>query len=234
MDLARRRETNRIHSIGNSTDNSNHLLSQSCHCLPRNHHCSHSSRTIAPSCRYRWNRHRLSRHRSNLCRWSLNQNHCLIRSQIPIRSNRIRCRSFRLTACCRNRNRWDQSRWAWIHSSLNRYHWGPMIRILMVCCRFANLTAIRIASLTASRIESVLLTDACLNQAVCGIVPKNPRMLFYMKFLLCDLYSHLVMMSSGSARDNLSQDLVSRKFMICVTLARVTWPRRASSAKSET
>jgi hypothetical protein len=109
----------------------------------------------------------LSRHRSNLCRWSLNQNHCLIRSQIPIRSNRIRCRSFRLTACCRNRNRWDQSRWAWIHSSLNRYHWGPMIRILMVCCRFANLTAIRIASLTASltasriesRIESRIRTD---------------------------------------------------------------------------
>ena len=60
---------------------------------------------------------------------------------------------------------------------------------------------------TAGKV-SVLLTEACLNQAVCGIVPKNPRMLLYMKFLLCDLYSHLVLVSSGSARDNLSQDLV--------------------------
>ena len=47
-----------------------------------------------------------------------------------------------------------------------------------------------------------------MNQAVCGIVPHDPKFLSYLKFLLSDLYSHLVMMSTGSARDNLSQDLV--------------------------
>ena len=55
---------------------------------------------------------------------------------------------------------------------------------------------------------SILLTEACLNQAVCGIIPNDSKFLFYLKFLLSDLYSHLVMMSTGSARDNLSQDLV--------------------------
>ncbi len=60
---------------------------------------------------------------------------------------------------------------------------------------------------TAGKV-SLLLTEACLNQAVCGIVPHDPKFLFYLKFLLSDLYSHLVMMSTGSARDNLSQDLV--------------------------
>lgn len=60
---------------------------------------------------------------------------------------------------------------------------------------------------TAGKV-SILLTEACLNQAVCGILPNDPSMLFYLKFFLSHLYDHLVLMSSGSARDNLSQDLV--------------------------
>jgi type I restriction enzyme, S subunit len=67
---------------------------------------------------------------------------------------------------------------------------------------------------TAGKV-SLLLTEACLNQAVCGIIPNDPKSLFYLKFLLSDLYSHLVMMSTGSARDNLSQDLV-RKIKVVI------------------
>jgi len=71
----------------------------------------------------------------------------------------------------------------------------------------ARTLLIALYGATAGKV-SLLLTEACLNQAVCGIVPHDPKFLFYLKFLLSDLYSHLVMMSTGSARDNLSQDLV--------------------------
>ena len=71
----------------------------------------------------------------------------------------------------------------------------------------ANTLLIALYGATAGKV-SLLLTEACLNQAVCGVIPTSLKILFYLKFVLSDLYSHLVMMSSGSARDNLSQDLV--------------------------
>ena len=71
----------------------------------------------------------------------------------------------------------------------------------------ANTLLIALYGATAGKV-SLLLTEACLNQAVCGVIPTSLKILFYLKFVLSDLYSHLVMMSSGSARDNLSQELV--------------------------
>ena len=60
---------------------------------------------------------------------------------------------------------------------------------------------------TAGKV-SLLKMDAATNQAVCAILLKNQSLLYYLKFALSDLYQYLINLSSGSARDNLSQDLV--------------------------
>ncbi|GAA0806464.1 restriction endonuclease subunit S [Psychrobacter piscatorii] len=46
------------------------------------------------------------------------------------------------------------------------------------------------------------------NQAICGINPIDQHMNVYLKFNLERLYQYLVNLSSGSARDNLSQDKI--------------------------
>jgi len=46
------------------------------------------------------------------------------------------------------------------------------------------------------------------NQAICGINPIDQHMNVYLKFNLERLYHYLVNLSSGSARDNLSQDKI--------------------------
>ena len=49
---------------------------------------------------------------------------------------------------------------------------------------------------------------ATTNQAICGINPINKNMDVYLKFNLERLYQYLINLSSGSARDNLSQDKI--------------------------
>lgn len=50
--------------------------------------------------------------------------------------------------------------------------------------------------------------EACTNQAICAIVPNNYHYNEYIKFGLEDLYKYLINLSSGSARDNLSQEKI--------------------------
>jgi len=55
---------------------------------------------------------------------------------------------------------------------------------------------------------SLIDIEACTNQAICFIIPKDKKLTEYIKFSLHQLYEYLVKLSSGSARDNLSQDKI--------------------------
>ena len=58
---------------------------------------------------------------------------------------------------------------------------------------------------TAGKV-SILDIDACTNQAICAINVNDNRYRNFLKLVLDDLYDYLINLSSGSARDNLSQD----------------------------
>ena len=60
---------------------------------------------------------------------------------------------------------------------------------------------------TAGKV-SIMDIEASTNQAVCGINPHQDIYKTYVKLGLEDLYRYLVNLSSGSARDNLSQDKI--------------------------
>lgn len=55
---------------------------------------------------------------------------------------------------------------------------------------------------------SLMDIEACTNQAICAIIPENQKLVPYLKFSLHKMYEYLVNLSSGSARDNLSQDKI--------------------------
>ncbi|MBW4361083.1 restriction endonuclease subunit S [Flavobacterium taihuense] len=61
---------------------------------------------------------------------------------------------------------------------------------------------------------SLIDIEASTNQAVCGIVPKDKRLVPYLKFGLHQLYDYLINLSSGSARDNLSQDKIKELYFV--------------------
>jgi type I restriction enzyme S subunit len=78
----------------------------------------------------------------------------------------------------------------------------------------ANTLLVALYGATAGKV-SLLQIDACTNQAVCAIIPKSKVYINYLKFAFDDLYNHMINLSTGSARDNLSQDLVGDlKFII--------------------
>lgn len=52
---------------------------------------------------------------------------------------------------------------------------------------------------------SLLKLEACTNQAICAILPNEDYCPEFIKYNIDTLYEHLVELSSGSARDNLSQ-----------------------------
>ena len=52
---------------------------------------------------------------------------------------------------------------------------------------------------------SLLKINACTNQAICAILPNENYSPEFLKYNIDTLYNHLVGLSSGSARDNLSQ-----------------------------
>ena len=60
---------------------------------------------------------------------------------------------------------------------------------------------------TAGKV-SFLTFEASTNQAICAIMLTDIRMSYYLKNVIEDLYQYLVKLSTGSARDNLSQDMI--------------------------
>ena len=60
---------------------------------------------------------------------------------------------------------------------------------------------------TAGKV-SLMDIEACTNQAICAINTNEEFYRIYIKYGLEDLYRYLVNLSSGSARDNLSQDKI--------------------------
>ena len=55
---------------------------------------------------------------------------------------------------------------------------------------------------------SFLTFEASTNQAICASMLTDIRMRYYLKNVIEDLYQYLVKLSTGSARDNLSQDMI--------------------------
>ena len=76
---------------------------------------------------------------------------------------------------------------------------------------------------------SIISFEATTNQAICAVMPLDKIMFYYTKHVLDDMYKYLINLSTGSARDNLSQDKIrnldivipseelSRKFCKIVT-----------------
>ena len=60
---------------------------------------------------------------------------------------------------------------------------------------------------TAGKV-SFLTFEASTNQAICAIMLTDIRKRYYLKNVIEDLYQYLVKLSTGSARDNLSQDMI--------------------------
>ena len=65
---------------------------------------------------------------------------------------------------------------------------------------------------TAGKV-SLLSFEACSNQAVCGVIPPNKIMTTYIRYYLSSLYEHFITLSSGSARDNISQDTIKNTIL---------------------
>jgi len=77
-----------------------------------------------------------------------------------------------------------------------------------------NTILIALYGATAGKTSKIEFS-ACTNQAICGIITKNKNIDNFLYFGLNDLYKHLIILSTGSARDNLSQDIVRNlKFAI--------------------
>ena len=65
---------------------------------------------------------------------------------------------------------------------------------------------------TAGKV-SLLSFEACSNQAICGVIPLNKIMTTYIRYYLSSLYEHFITLSSGSARDNISQDTIKNTIL---------------------
>ena len=71
----------------------------------------------------------------------------------------------------------------------------------------SNSILVAMYGATAGKV-SLLTFEACSNQAVCGVIPTIENMLYYVYFHISSLYSHFFTLSTGSARDNISQDTI--------------------------
>jgi type I restriction enzyme S subunit len=60
---------------------------------------------------------------------------------------------------------------------------------------------------TAGKV-SLMDIEACTNQAICAIIPNQDSFRYFIKFKLESLYEFLINLSTGSARDNLSQEKI--------------------------
>lgn len=71
----------------------------------------------------------------------------------------------------------------------------------------SNSILVAMYGATAGKV-SLLTFEACSNQAVCGIILTIENMLYYVYFHISSLYSHFITLSTGSARDNISQNTI--------------------------
>jgi type I restriction enzyme S subunit len=86
---------------------------------------------------------------------------------------------------------------------------------------------------TAGKV-SIIDIEATTNQAVCGIIPKQDYYRAYLKFGLEDLYRYLINLSTGSARDNLSQEKIKElQFIIPDESTLKAFDKIADSAMSK-
>ena len=70
-----------------------------------------------------------------------------------------------------------------------------------------NTILVAMYGATAGKV-SLLTFEACSNQAICGVMPKEEHLINYTYYFISSLYDHLIKLSTGSARDNISQDIV--------------------------
>ncbi len=70
-----------------------------------------------------------------------------------------------------------------------------------------NTILVAMYGATAGKV-SLLTFEACSNQAICGVMPKEEHLINYTYCFLSSLYDHFIKLSTGSARDNISQDIV--------------------------
>jgi type I restriction enzyme S subunit len=73
----------------------------------------------------------------------------------------------------------------------------------------SNTLLVAMYGATAGKV-SLLHINACTNQAICAIIPNSDIYTKFLKFATDDLYNFLINLSTGSARDNLSQDLIRK------------------------
>ena len=70
-----------------------------------------------------------------------------------------------------------------------------------------NSILIAMYGATAGKV-SFLKMEATTNQAICALMPMKKVYTYYIKYSLEGLYDYLANLSSGSARDNLSQEKI--------------------------
>ena len=75
-----------------------------------------------------------------------------------------------------------------------------------------NTILVALYGATAGKV-SLLSFEACSNQAVCGVMPTEDNMTTYIRYHLASLYEHFIVLSSGSARDNISQDTIKNTIL---------------------
>ena len=71
----------------------------------------------------------------------------------------------------------------------------------------SNSVLVAMYGATAGKV-SILTFEACSNQAICGVIPNESKYIYYVRFYLDSMYQHFVSISTGSARDNISQDTI--------------------------
>ena len=80
----------------------------------------------------------------------------------------------------------------------------------------SNSILVAMYGATAGKV-SLLTFEACSNQAVCGVIPTIENMLYYVYFHISSLYGHFITLSTGSARDNISQDTIKNILLLIPT-----------------
>ena len=76
-----------------------------------------------------------------------------------------------------------------------------------------NTVLVALYGATAGKV-SLLSFEACSNQAVCGVMPNKSIQTTYIRYYLSSLYEHFIALSSGSARDNISQDTIKNTTLL--------------------
>ena len=65
---------------------------------------------------------------------------------------------------------------------------------------------------------SLLKLKACTNQAICAIIPNKSYYSPFLKYYFESLSTYLISLSSGSARDNISQETIKNHIVFSPTL----------------